>query len=67
LQNTIINENREQLKTRLRGMGALTPETRFKKPENGHTDEFFRQWIVDVYTGKVPPAFIVAPTELPPF
>lgn len=67
LQNTVANENREQLKARLRAMGALLPEAKFKKAENGHTDEFFRQWIVDVHTGKVAPAFIVAPTELPPF
>jgi hypothetical protein len=64
LQNTIANENREQLKSRLRAMGALTPETKFKKEQ---TDEQLRQWIIDVHTGKVAPAFIVAPTELPPF
>lgn len=64
LQNTIANESRDQLKTRLRQMGALLPEAKFRKEQ---TDEMLRQWIIDVHTGKVPPAFIVAPKELPPF
>ena len=66
LQNTIANESRDALKTRLRGMGALLPADKFKKPDV-QSDEFLRQWIIDVFTGKVAPAMIVAPDELPPF
>lgn len=66
LQNTIANENRDQLKSRLRGMGALLPDTKFKKPDV-QSDDYLRQWIVDVHTGKVAPVMIIAPSELPPF
>ncbi|CAB4176128.1 hypothetical protein UFOVP991_6 [uncultured Caudovirales phage] len=62
LQNTIANENRDQLKTRLRGMAALLPEDKFKKEQ---TDDFLRQWIVDVYTGRTAPAGVAVPNAVP--
>lgn len=62
LQNTIANENREQLKNRLRGMAALFPESKFKKEQ---TDDLLRQWIVDVFTGKVAPAGVAVPNVVP--
>lgn len=62
LQNTIANETRDQLKTRLRGMAALLPEDKFKKEQ---TDDFLRQWIVDVYTGKTAPVGVAVPNAVP--
>lgn len=62
LQNTVANENRDQLKARLRAMAALLPEDKFKKEQ---TDDFLRQWIVDVYTGKTAPAGVKVPNSVP--
>ena len=65
LQHTVANENRDQLKARLRSMGALLPETKFKKADV-QSDEFLRNWIIDVYTGKTAPVMVdVASEEIP--
>jgi hypothetical protein len=62
LQLAVATEDRTALKKRLRNMGALRPEDKFTTDQ---TDEFLRQWCIDVFTGAKPRLVAVAPTEVP--
>lgn len=62
LQLAVAAEDRTALKKRLRNMGALRPEDKFTTDQ---TDEFLRQWCIDVFTGAKPRLVAVAPSEVP--
>lgn len=62
LQLLVGTLDRTKLKLSIRNAGGLKPTDKFKSEQ---TDDFLRNWLIDLKTGKTPPVHAVVPDDVP--